>query len=1640
MARLDRVEKQVTRKPVWDRLSGALCEDGSPFIRTVVEAAMPGDFRVPRLEIYDGRTDPQAHLTKYRRSMIMHGADDATMCKCFEVTLTGPATAWYNSLPPGTITEFQELSTAFTQQFIGSRPTAKMPVQMFDIEQRNGETIRDYVERFNREALSVPDFRPEIRILAMTRGLRRDSQLFYEFSKDPPETLGEFYRRAEQHMTAEELRMAGPKSDHHRAEGSSQQARHLSEHTGRPRRMRGKKPQSFTPLSTTRTNILMALERQGTQIRRPKAMAADNKKNAKKFCQFHRDHGHDTEDCFQLKKYIESLIKQGQLRKYLRMPSPKGRKEEEERAENEDYDSDRRRNRSPKRRLPPPVGVIQTITTGLPSSERKRKAREIAVMEYQSPSKKLARKDGSTVVFPHDDPLLIMARIGNWDVKRVLLDDGSNADVLFSHLLPSLGISSSELKPVTTPTFGVGPSELPVLGWIDLPLMMKGTSVDGAAELYASTMARFIVMDVPSSYNAILGRQTQGNLHIRPDVKYLTVTFATKDGDAEVFIDQAEVRKVFVKTRKAPANSSTQTVEAKAQEKGKEGDPAEAETEAVDLVPGQSTRIGKSLAKGDKENLVSFLLKNKDLFAYSPKDMPGVNPGIIQHSLKVSPEAKPIRQKKRSISAHKSNFVKTEVQRLLDAEVIREVKYPEWLSNVVIATKEGSSKLRMCIDFRNLNDACPKDSFPLPPIDQLVDSTAEYGLPSFLDAFSGYHQIRMDPEDEEKTAFITEGGTYCYIRMPFGLKNAGATYQRLMNKVFKDQMGRNMEVYVDDMIVKSKLPGYHVADLEETFQKLRAFGIRLNPEKCIFGVTSGKFLGYMVSERGIDANPEKIKALLEFRTPATVKDVQRLTGRITSLSRFISRYGDRCRPFFKVLTKAAKMEGDLGRNNHPWDEDCQKAWEELKVYLASLPTLRQPREGEPLVLYLAVTEKAVSSVLIKEEGPKQWPVYYVSKSLHGAEVRYPLLQKAIYALVLAGRRLRPYFQAHPIIVRSSLPLRDVMKRVDHSGRLSKWCIELGEHEITYEPRKAIKAQALADFIAEIPTTEENHSDPKEGEPEWTLHVDGASGSEHQGAGIVIRGPEGLEVMKAIKFSFNVTNNVAEYEALIAGLRLARKIGVRNLRAHSDSQLVVRQTAGDYGAKDPILAKYHELVTKLIQEFDAVRIENVPRRNNTEADCLAKSKTYTEVLDHPSISVLSVTTSGTGWKDPIKRYLAENELPEDAGNAARLRRRAGRFFLIGEELYRQGYANPLQRCVGEEDTEMVLEEVHEGMCGSHIGTDALAAVILRQGYFWPTLRKDARQFVQKCGSCQRHAKIQRIPSEMVTSADYPWPFAVWGIDLIGPLPTAPGGVKFCVVAVDYFSKWVEAEPLATISAKEVQKFVWKNIVCRFGIPRVLVADNGSQFIDKGFQEFISDLGIKMHFAPVAHPQSNGQVEVSNRTIKDGLKKRLGEAKGKWPGELQSVLWSYRTTPRRATGETPFSLVFGTEAIIPIEIVQPSIRVQVFDEGGNDLGLRTKLDLVAEHREIAELRRKAFQQRVAAAINLKARPKEIKKGDLVLRKADFAPRRPSHGVLRANWEGPYLVLAEVRKGVYKLGDAEGVELKNTWHSDALKKFYA
>jgi hypothetical protein len=273
--------------------------------------------------------------------------------------------------------------------------------------------------------------------------------------------------------------------------------------------------------------------------------------------------------------------------------------------------------------------------------------------------------------------------------------------------------------------------------------------------------------------------------------------------------------------------------------------------------PKQTVIISEDLTSHYEERLISCLSKNKYVFTWSALDLVGVSHTIIEHSLGIDPSVRPKKQRLRKMSNEKTEAAKAEVHRLLEANFIEPVAYPMWLANVVMVQKK-SGKWRMCIDFTNLNKACPKDNFPLPQIDKIVDSAAGCEVMSLLDCFSGYHQIYMKEEDKASTSFITPFGTYCFIRMPEGLKNAGSTFSRLTKTVLESQVGRNIFTYVDDIIVASKNKEDHLADLAETFANMRDARLRLNPKKCVFGVRQGKILGYLVSHRGIEANSTKI--------------------------------------------------------------------------------------------------------------------------------------------------------------------------------------------------------------------------------------------------------------------------------------------------------------------------------------------------------------------------------------------------------------------------------------------------------------------------------------------------------------------------------------------------------------------------------------------------------------------------------------------------------------------------------------------------------------------------------------------------------------------------------------------------------------
>ncbi|KAM0972230.1 hypothetical protein ACFX2K_020171 [Malus domestica] len=409
-------------------------------------------------------------------------------------------------------------------------------------------------------------------------------------------------------------------------------------------------------------------------------------------------------------------------------------------------------------------------------------------------------------------------------------------------------------------------------------------------------------------------------------------------------------------------------------------------------------KIGTTLSPPIRLALISFFQENTEVFAWSYEDMPGIYPDIICHCLSIDPKTKPVRQKRRSYNAKRYETMKAEVEKLKGIGFVREVNYPTWVANMVIVKKNPTKESlllqkvlwRMCVDYTDINKGCPNDSFPLPLIDILIDSTAGCELLSFMDAYFGYNQILMNPPNQEHTAFTTDKGLYCYKVMPFGINNAGATYQRLVNSMFAEQIGKSMEVYVDDMLVKSKHVDQHITNLSETFTILKRYQMRLNSNKYAFRVGFGKFLGFMISQRGIDVNPEKIKTILDIKEPVTSKDIQSLTGKVAALTRFISKATDRCAPFFKVLKGSKKYT--------TWTDECVEAFKNLKDYMSKAHMLFKPEVGDTLIIYLS----AVSSVLIRKDSNIERPVYYASNALQDAETRYSNIEKLALALVMSA--------------------------------------------------------------------------------------------------------------------------------------------------------------------------------------------------------------------------------------------------------------------------------------------------------------------------------------------------------------------------------------------------------------------------------------------------------------------------------------------------------------------------------------------------------------------------------------------------------------------------------------------------------------
>ncbi|XP_068497662.1 uncharacterized protein [Phaseolus vulgaris] len=381
---------------------------------------------------------------------------------------------------------------------------------------------------------------------------------------------------------------------------------------------------------------------------------------------------------------------------------------------------------------------------------------------------------------------------------------------------------------------------------------------------------------------------------------------------------------------------------------------------------------------------------------------------------------------------------------------------------------------------------------------------------------------------------------------------------------------------------------------------------------------------------------------------------------------------------------------------------------------------------------------------------------------------------------------------------TDLPIQKVLKKPDVAGRMVKWAVELSEFDIRYEPRGPIKGQVFADFVVEL----SSGVAPSKGSVfQWVLSVDGSSNQQGSGA-------------------------VDARADLLAKLASSSKGGRQ--------RTVIQETL-----KVPRTFVTDNQVLQVCKSYERVAIGHRSLTQETLRAPRVRARPMT------SDEVMEVDAAGRDdtWITPYQRYLADGVLPLEPTEAKRIKKSSRKFTLIDGDLFRFRFTHPVLVCVHGEQCTRIMSELHEGICGSHVGGRALAGRVLRAGYYWPTLREDCVGYAQRCEQCQQHADWHKAPPEELRSIHSPWPFHTWGIDILGPFPLAIRQMKFLIVAIEYFMKWVEAEPVAQITAHKVQQFVWKNVVCRFGVPKRLVSDNGTQFTSHQLRNLCEEVGIQ-----------------------------------------------------------------------------------------------------------------------------------------------------------------------------------------------------
>ncbi|XP_072060307.1 uncharacterized protein [Arachis hypogaea] len=713
----------------------------TPFHRSILDVRLPKHFDKPTDMRYDGTQDPLEHLTALEARMNLEGVGDEVRCRAFPVTLAGPAIRWFNGLPQESIHGFSDISRAFLAQFTTRIAEAKHPINLLGITQRQGEPTKKYLDRFNDECLEIDGLTDSVASLCLTNGLLNEDFRKHLTTKSVL-TMHEIQPVAKEYINDEEVSQVVAANKRHydynqpRQQGSRERQKEQAKEGGS-----GKAPRPFprigkftnyTPLTLPIVKVYQQIAERGI-LSKPRPLKDRTGGNKSLYCDYHKGYGHQTQDCFDLRDALEQAIRDGKLSEFshlIREPRRRLRDQDEE-----------GKTRSTKRRQEPEekdhgLTVINVVTAknAAPRSRsaHKKDAKILAASlvpmrsSKKPPSISFGPEDQWFDEAPESPPMVITAMVGTGLVKRILVDTGADSNIMFRNVFDALGLKDADLSTHQHGVIGLGDHFIKPDGLISLPISV------GQVQGRRSAMAEFVVLRDSTAYNIILGRKMINDIEAIINTKLLIMKFVADDGsvgsirgDLETAVACDNASLSLRKKSKEASGVFLANLDAKVDDKSRPEPQGDLEKCRIGDTEDKFTFVNRNLPQELKEPLVEMIKANVDLFAWTPADMPGIDPEVMSHHLAVKAEAHPVAQRRRKMSCERAEEVAKQTASLLEAGFIRELDYSTWLSNVVLV-KKHNGKWRMCVDYSDLNRACPKDCFPLPNIDALVDAAAGY--------------------------------------------------------------------------------------------------------------------------------------------------------------------------------------------------------------------------------------------------------------------------------------------------------------------------------------------------------------------------------------------------------------------------------------------------------------------------------------------------------------------------------------------------------------------------------------------------------------------------------------------------------------------------------------------------------------------------------------------------------------------------------------------------------------------------------------------------------------------------------------------------------------------------------------------------